>query len=150
MDEMSVFNPWKCGICPCSPSQIDMDEFVISHYPLEILGYYHYTPQKPLWMCPFSSNTPWKFEMFPFYPSEISMDGFNFMTSVWNFVIVLRNTPQGTKSIFIFKVKKMLCTENKYCDNNLKTRETQIAKTQRIEIVNRHVCWLHIHLFLCH
>ena len=91
-------------------------------------------------MCPFSSKTPWKFEMFPFYPSEISMDGFNFMTSFWNFVIVLRNTPQGTKSIFICKVKKMLYTENKYYDNNLKTRETQIAKIQPIEIVNRHVC----------
>lgn len=83
--------------------------------------------------------------MFPFYPSEISMDGFTFMTGFWNFVIVLRNTPQGTKSIFIFKVKQMLYTENKYYDNkfynnNLKTRETQIAKIQRIEIVNRHVC----------
>jgi len=68
------------------------------------------------------------------------MDGFTFMTGFWNFVIVLRNTPQGTKSIFIFKVKQILYTENKYDANNLKTRETQTAKIQRIEIVNRHVC----------
>ena len=95
-----------------------MDEFVNSHYPLEILGYFDYTPQKPLWIFPSLSNTPWKYEMFPFNPSEISMDGFTFVTTPLEIWDCPQKFPlRDTKSIqvnFYFKVAQILYTDNKY------------------------------------